>query len=171
MRILGVDPGSRTTGFGLIDAVVGTNRFVAAGVIRTGEVGLAERLHAIFSGLATLIDRQRPEVFAVEQVFVHRNAAAALKLGQARGAALCAAASRGLAVHEYAPRTVKQAIAGVGSADKVQVQYMVRVLLQLRAALAEDAADALAVALCHSHTHTTLGRFRSARGPRARRWR
>ena len=102
---------------------------------------------------------------------MHRNAASALKLGQARGAAICAAAQRGLAVHEYAPRAVKQAVVGRGAADKAQVQHMVRVLLALQDALVEDAADALAVALCHSHTQTTISRVGAAYGSRAGRWR
>ena len=159
MRILGIDPGSRLTGFGVIE--VNGDRVIAVqhGVIKAGTGEFPERLGIIFAGVRDLIDELQPAEVAIETVFVSRNAGSALKLGQARGAAICAAISLGLPVSEYAPRSVKQAIVGRGGADKVQVQHMVTVLLQLKEKLQEDAADALAVALCHQHTQQTLNRM------------
>ena len=159
MRILGIDPGSRFTGFGVIE--VNGDRVIAIqhGVIKAGTGDFPERLGIIFAGVRDLIDEHQPAEVAIETVFVSRNAGSALKLGQARGAAICAAISLGLPVSEYAPRSVKQAIVGRGGADKVQVQHMVMVLLQLQEKLQEDAADALAVALCHQHTQQTLNRM------------
>jgi len=122
---------------------------VASGVIQAGSGAFAERLHIIFSGLAEVIAEHAPGESAVEEVFVNRNVQSALKLGQARGAAICACASAGLAVHEYSARAVKQALVGRGGADKDQVGYMVRAILALKGAVREDAADALAVALTH----------------------
>lgn len=165
MRILGIDPGSRFTGYGVIDVQGDRVRPVAQGVIRAGSGEFTERLGIIFEGIRQVIDEHAPTEVAVETVFVSRNAASALKLGQARGAAVCAAISRGLPVAEYSPRSVKQAIVGRGGADKVQVQHMVCVLLQLGEAPAEDAADALAVALCHQHTQQTLDRMQRMRRP------
>jgi crossover junction endodeoxyribonuclease RuvC len=161
MRILGIDPGSRFTGYGIID--VNGDRAVAAhfGVIKTGNGEFPERLGIIFNGIRDLVSEFRPDQVAVENVFVSKNASSALKLGQARGAAICAAICEGLSVSEYSPRSVKQAIVGKGSADKVQVQHMVRVLLQLRETPQEDAADALAVALCHQHTRQSMDRMKA----------
>ena len=158
-RILGIDPGSRITGYGIVDSDGVRSGHVASGCIRLGEASVAERLGAIFAEVQALARRFEPGELAIEQVFVARNAAAALKLGQARGAAICAAVSAGMTVSEYAPRAVKQAVVGTGRAEKPQVQHMVRVLLGLREAPAEDAADALAVALCHHHTAGTLHRM------------
>lgn len=158
MRILGIDPGSRLTGYGLIDTSGTDASHVASGCVQvTGET-LAEKLGLIFSAIDALIERHRPDQFAIENVFMHRNADSALKLGQARGAAICAAVARSLPVAEYAPREVKQAVVGKGGADKCQVQHMVRVLLKLREPPQADAADALAIALCHSHHQLALGR-------------
>jgi crossover junction endodeoxyribonuclease RuvC len=159
MRILGIDPGSRLTGFGIIE--VNGDRVIAVqhGVIKAGTGEFPERLGIIFAGVRDLIGEHQPAEVAIETVFVSRNPGSALKLGQARGAAICAAISQGLPVSEYAPRSVKQAIVGRGGADKVQVQHMVMVLLQLQEKLQEDAADALAVALCHQHTQQTLNRM------------
>ena len=159
MRILGIDPGSRFTGFGIIE--VNGDRVIAVqhGVIKAGTGEFPERLGIIFAGVRDLIGEHQPAEVAIETVFVSRNPGSALKLGQARGAAICAAISLGLPVSEYAPRSVKQAIVGRGGADKVQVQHMVMVLLQLQEKLQEDAADALAVALCHQHTQQTLNRM------------
>ena len=159
MRILGIDPGSRITGFGVIEAQGERVRCIAHGVIKTGGGDFSQRLGIIFSDLQGVIREHRPDEVAIESVFVSRNANSALKLGQARGAAVCAAMADGLAVAEYSPRSVKQAIVGRGSADKEQVKHMVAVLLQLRDEIAEDAADALAVALCHQHTRQTLRRL------------
>ncbi|MBK5937675.1 MAG: crossover junction endodeoxyribonuclease RuvC [Halorhodospira halophila] len=150
-RILGIDPGSRVTGYGIVDDGRPC-RLVAEGTLRLPrQSGLAERLGRIFDGLAGLIAEHHPDEVALEQVFVHRNADTALKLGHARGAALTACVHAGLPVAEYAPARIKQAVAGSGRADKGQVGYMVRALLRLRTNPAEDAADALAAALCHAH--------------------
>ena len=148
-RVLGIDPGSVRTGFGIIAVEGSRTRYVASGVIQAGTGAFAERLHIIFSGLAEVIAEHAPGESAVEEVFVNRNVQSALKLGQARGAAICACASAGLAVHEYSARAVKQALVGRGGADKDQVGYMVRAILALKGAVREDAADALAVALTH----------------------
>jgi crossover junction endodeoxyribonuclease RuvC len=161
MRILGIDPGSRFTGFGIIEVSDGRTLHVHQGVIKAGSGEFPERLGIIFSGVSALIDEFGPDEFAIENVFVSKNASSALKLGQARGAAICAAIARNLPVSEYSPRSVKQAIVGRGSADKVQVQHMVTVLLQLKEKPLEDAADALAVALCHQHTQQTTERMQA----------
>ena len=165
MRILGIDPGSRFTGYGVIEVEGDRARLVRHGVIRTGAGEFAERLGVIFDGLCELIRECRPTEVAIENVFVSRNASSALKLGQARGAAVCAVISQGLRIAEYSPRSVKQAIVGRGGADKVQVQHMVCVLLQLEERPAEDAADALAVALCHQHTQQTARRMQALQKP------
>ena len=165
-RILGIDPGSRITGYGVIDSDGIRSAYVTSGCIRLAGEDFPARLGRIFEALSELIERRRPAEVAVEQVFVSRNAAAALKLGQARGAAICAAVTRGLPVHEYTPRMVKQSVVGAGGADKGQIQHMVRLLLDLPEAPAADAADALAVALSHAHTAVTQGRLRRAAGQR-----
>ncbi len=159
MKILGIDPGSRRTGYGIILVRGDQSALVQAGVINAGTGDFPQRLGTIFSELCEIIATHAPDEVAVETVFVAHNAGSALKLGQARGAAICAAISAGLPVSEYAPRAVKQAMVGKGGADKSQVQHMVRVLLSHSEALAEDAADALAVALCHQHTQQTLNRL------------
>ncbi|ROR29802.1 crossover junction endodeoxyribonuclease RuvC [Inmirania thermothiophila] len=149
VRILGIDPGSRVTGYGVVELDGGRARAVAWGCIAPPPGPFTGRLHAIFEGVRDVVSTHQPAEAAVEEVFVHRNVAAALKLGQARGAALCAATAAGLPVAEYAPGVVKQAVTGTGRASKAQVAYMVRALLAIREPLAADAADALAVALCH----------------------
>lgn len=151
-RILGIDPGSRVTGFGLIDSDGLRSRHVASGCVRVEELPWPRRLGGIFQGLADVVQRYRPQEVAVEQVFFARNAASALKLGQARGAAICAVLAEGVEVHEYTPRAVKQAVVGSGGAEKAQVEHMVKIILSLQEELAEDQADALAVAICHAHT-------------------
>jgi len=161
MRILGIDPGSRFTGYGIIEVRGDSASLVRHGVIRTGDGQFTERLGVIFDELRGVIREHQPNEVAVETVVISRNASSALKLGQARGAAVCAAISMGLPVAEYSPRSVKQAIVGRGAADKVQVQHMVTVLLQLAETPAEDAADALAVALCHQHTQQTVQRMQA----------
>lgn len=169
-RILGIDPGSRVTGFGVIDSEGNQSRYVASGCVRVGTDSLAERLRIIFDGIADVLGTHRPDEIAVEQVFVKRNVASALKLGQARGAALVAGVRASLPIYEYTPAQVKQAITGKGNADKGQVQHMVRLLLNLPEAPPEDASDALAIALCHGHTCQTLTRLdpRRAQGGRSR---
>lgn len=151
-RVLGIDPGSRVTGYGLV-AVTGSGCvYLTSGCIRPAAAGFIDRLGEIYHGVAALIREFAPDEVAVEQVFLASNPAAALKLGQARGAAIAAAAAAGLPVAEYAARTVKLAVVGTGRASKPQVQHMVRVLLRLSGTPAADAADALAIALCHVNT-------------------
>ncbi len=161
-RILGIDPGSRITGFGLIDSDGRQSVHVASGTIRTGERELGKRLEVIFDGVQALMARFAPGIVAVEQVFMHRNADSALKLGQARSAAICGTFGCGAELFEYAPRAIKQAVVGIGHADKAQVAHMVAVLLNYREPLAPDAADALAVALCHAHGQPLRARLAEA---------
>jgi len=150
-RILGLDPGSLRTGFGIIDCERGQVRLVAQGCIATSGGPLADRLRIIHARVAELINQHAPREIAVERVFLSKNADSALKLGQARGAAL-AAVPAALVVHEYAPRAIKLAVVGVGGAEKGQVAHMVKQLLRLELKLAADAADALAVAICHANS-------------------
>jgi crossover junction endodeoxyribonuclease RuvC len=150
-RILGLDPGSLRTGFGIIDCAGGSLRIVAQGCIATSGGPLADRLRIIHSRVAELIVLHRPSEIAVERVFLSKNADSALKLGQARGAALAAIPAT-LGVHEYAPRAVKLAVVGVGGAEKTQVAHMVKQLLALELKLGADAADALAIAICHANS-------------------
>lgn len=167
--VLGIDPGSRKTGFGIINALHGQNEYVTSGVIRTPDAALPERLQTIFEGLSRIIEEYIPQQAAVEQVFMSKNAGSALKLGQARGAAVVAATAHGLPVSEYEARKVKQSVVGHGAANKSQVQFMIQRLLGLSASPQEDAADALAVALCHTSTQQQLiacaksGQFRRGR--------
>lgn len=163
LRILGIDPGSRITGYGLIEVQGARSRCVAQGVIKLAGDPLEQRLLQVLTGLRALIAEHGPEEVAMEQVFVKRNVASALVLGQARGAALCAVAEAGLPLHEYAPASIKLAIAGSGRAEKPQVQRMVKVLLNLPAIPVEDAADALACALCHAHGRTLKRALQGAR--------
>jgi crossover junction endodeoxyribonuclease RuvC len=159
MRILGIDPGSRLTGVGIIDIDGDRSVPVFHGVIKAGTGEFTGRLGLIFNGIRELIAQYHPDEAAVETVFVAHNASSAIKLGQARGAAVCAVIDGGIPVAEYSPRSVKQAIVGRGAADKRQIQHMVRILLGMREEPGEDAADALAVALCHHHTQSTLNRM------------
>jgi crossover junction endodeoxyribonuclease RuvC len=149
-RILGLDPGSLRTGFGIIDCAGGALTIVAQGCIATSGGALADRLRVIHARVAELIERHEPQEVAVERVFLSKNADSALKLGQARGAALAAVPSA-IGVHEYAPRAVKLAVVGIGGAEKSQVALMVKQLLRVELRLAADAADALAVAICHAN--------------------
>lgn len=151
-RVLGIDPGSQRTGFGIIDCHAGGERHVASGCIQAGSGDMVARLQRIYAAMIALVIEHRPTMVAIERVFLHRNPDSALKLGQARGVALCAAASQGASVHEYAPRAIKMAVTGYGAAGKPQVSQMVCTLLQLRVAPVADAADALAAALCHAQT-------------------
>jgi len=152
IRILGIDPGLRRTGWGVIAMRGNALAFVAAGTVRAPLDGdLATRLVALHDGLDELVRCHRPDEAAVEQTFVNRDAAATLKLGQARGIALLVPARGGIAVAEYAPNAVKKAIVGAGHADKAQIRAMVRVLLPLAEFDGDDEADALAIAICHAH--------------------
>ena len=152
MRIIGIDPGSRVTGYGIIDCRGRETGFITCGAIRlSAETDFSRRLLLIFAGLSEVMDRYRPDVAAVEDLFVAHNVRSALKLGQARGAAVVAACRQGMPVFDYTPRKIKESVAGYGNAEKSQVQEMVRVLLELSGLPSSDAADALAVALCHAH--------------------
>ena len=162
IRILGIDPGSRITGYGIIDSDGRSSRHVASGFIRVEGDSLPERLGMIFREVSAVVAAHAPAEMAIENVFVARNAASALKLGQARGAAICAGVIASLSVAEYTPREVKQAIVGTGAADKAQIQHMVRMLLGLKGDIQADTADALAIALCHAHTGATLARMPAA---------
>lgn len=154
-RILGIDPGSRFTGYGIIDSERGKCRIVASGRIATGNGEMAPRLAQIDAELTALIAEFSPQEAAFEEVFVSKNLRSALILGQARGVALCAAARATLPVAEYAATQVKLALTGTGRAEKEQVQHMVRILLNLQGKLVADASDALAVALTHAQVRST----------------
>ncbi|RJG48410.1 crossover junction endodeoxyribonuclease RuvC [Motilimonas pumila] len=154
--ILGIDPGSRTTGFGLVKHAGGRFQYLASGCIRTKGDELAPRLHTIFQGISEIISQYQPQQFAIEQVFMAKNPDSALKLGQARGVAIVAATSAELSVAEYSARQIKQAVVGTGGAEKAQVQHMVQHILKLDGVPQSDAADALAVALCHGATQSSL---------------
>jgi crossover junction endodeoxyribonuclease RuvC len=158
-RVLGLDPGSLRTGFGIVDCIGGADTHVASGCVQVRGTNLAQRLHLIHQRLLEIVAEYRPDEVAVERVFMHRNADSALKLGQARGAALTAVVAHGAAVYEYAPRAVKLAIVGNGGADKAQVAHMVRVLLAIGEPATSDVSDALAIALCHAHARRTAGRL------------
>ncbi len=157
MIILGIDPGSIILGYGIIKVCNNNPSYVTSGCIKVGKQEWSQRLRQIFVDLTAIIQQYQPEHLAIEQVFVHRNAASALKLGQARGAAIVAAANADLDVHEYSAREVKQAVVGYGNADKGQVSHMIKAILALNATPAVDAADALAVALCHSNSKMLAG--------------
>jgi crossover junction endodeoxyribonuclease RuvC len=156
MKILGIDPGSRVTGFGLIQIDKREAFYLASGCIRVKAETVDLRLKEIFEGLHEVIDTFAPDEAAIEQIFMHKSPDSALKLGQARGVAIVGLATRGLSVAEYSARQIKQAVVGYGAADKAQVMHMVQTLLKINRPLKSDAADALAVALCHFHTRQSL---------------
>ena len=152
VRILGIDPGSQRTGYGVIECGGAESKPLVHGCIAVaGSGSLSERLRRIFEGIGELIERYRPDEIAIEKVFVNRNVDSALKLGHARGAALCAVPVA-MPVFEYTPRAVKLAVVGFGGAEKTQVAHMIRAMLTLEGKLSMDASDALAVAVCHAHT-------------------
>ncbi|KAB7772264.1 crossover junction endodeoxyribonuclease RuvC [Xanthomonas maliensis] len=161
IRILGIDPGSQRTGIGIIDVDAGgrSRHVYHAPLLLLGEGDFAQRLKRLLHGLSEVIETYRPQEVAIEKVFVGKSADSALKLGQARGAAICAAVLRDLAVHEYAATEIKLALVGRGGADKGQVQHMVGLMLQLQGKLQADAADALAVAITHAHVRATAQRL------------
>jgi crossover junction endodeoxyribonuclease RuvC len=156
--ILGIDPGSRFTGYGVIKQQNRTFTYLGSGCIKALSQGedLGSRLQTIFAGVSEIIMQFKPDMFAIEQVFMAKNPDSALKLGQARGAAIVAATNNGLVIAEYSARQIKQAVVGTGGADKSQVQHMVKTILKLPGTPQADAADALAVALCHAHSHQSL---------------
>lgn len=168
--ILGIDPGSRATGYGVIEAVGNRLRYVACGCIRTTGDDHPQRLRMIFEGLGAVIEEFSPQECAIEDVFLGKSVSSALKLGQARGSALVACMTHDLPVSEYTARTVKQSVTGSGAGDKLQVQHMVRVLLGLRGKLQADAADALAIAICHANTRDSLIKVAAASGFRRGRY-
>jgi len=167
LRIIGIDPGSRVTGYGIVEVAGARSRWIAHGRITCAAGPLPQRLLRILRELHAVIAEYRPHEAAIEEVFVKTNVATALILGQARGAAICALANAGLDVAEYSSTSVKSAIVGYGRAEKAQIQHMVSLLLNLGEAPPTDAADALAIALCHAHRRSALAAQKPA--PRARR--
>lgn len=154
-RILGIDPGSRITGFGVIDETANGYQYIASGCLRIKGDDFPLRLKQIFAGISDVVEEYKPTEMGIEQVFMHKNADSALKLGQARGAAICAVQLFDIPVYEYAARQVKQAVVGKGSADKSQVQQMVKVLLGITGELQIDASDALGISICHANYQQT----------------
>jgi crossover junction endodeoxyribonuclease RuvC len=165
VRVLGIDPGSQCTGFGVLDAAGPRLTYVASGVIRTPHGDLAARLCEIFECMRRIVAEYRPQEIAIERVFVNRNPDSALKLGQARGAAICGTVNANALVFEYATRQIKQAVVGSGSAEKAQVQLMMKTLLKLEGPIAADAADALAAAVCHALRGQVRASLELAAGP------
>ena len=152
IRIIGIDPGLRRTGWGIVDSLGNSLRFVASGTVRSDDkASLATRLCQLHDGLAEVLHQQMPHEAAVEQTFVNKDATATLKLGQARGIAMLVPARAGLVVAEYAPNAVKKAVIGVGHGEKKQIHMMVKVLMPRAIFDTDDAADALAIAICHAH--------------------
>lgn len=168
--ILGIDPGSRITGYGLIRQTEYKIEYVDSGCIRTSaDVELSQRLLQIYDGICQLMDHYAPEEVAIEQIFMHQNPNSALKLGHARGVAMVAAASHRVKVSEYSAREIKQTVVGYGAAEKKQVNHMVVNLLSLNSAPQSDAADALAIAICHSHMRHNISAVLGKRGLGSRR--
>jgi crossover junction endodeoxyribonuclease RuvC len=168
-RILGIDPGSRLTGFGVLDFSGDNPVYVASGTVNSMDGPFADRLRQIFDSIGGILVEFRPDTVVIESVFMHKNASSALKLGHARSAAICATFQHNVDVFEYAPREIKQAVVGTGAATKEQVQHMVISILKLAAAPAPDAADALAAALCHGNRRrlqTRLGNRNAIAGRR-----
>jgi crossover junction endodeoxyribonuclease RuvC len=163
IRILGIDPGSRVTGYGIVDQDGQQLAYVASGCIRAQDGSFAERLGIIFDGVSRIIQQYQPGEMAIERVFLNKNADSALKLGQARGAAICAGVQQSVPVDEYAAREIKQAVVGTGGASKEQVQHMMCVLLALPQRPPSDAADALGIAICHGHHRETRRRTQGMR--------
>ncbi len=161
--ILGIDPGSRITGYGIIEYEHNQFTHIDHGIIKTNTDCLSERLHLIYQGINKVIESNTAEIVAIEQVFFARNPQSALKLGQARGAAITACANNGLHIAEYAARQIKQAVVGYGAASKNQIQQMIKILLKLSTTPPPDAADALAVAVCHCHLHAVVAKLERAR--------
>jgi crossover junction endodeoxyribonuclease RuvC len=162
MRVIGIDPGLRRTGWGVVETGDGRVAHVANGVCLSGEGALSERLRRLFLALTAVLEAHRPDAAAVEQTFVSKDGAATLKLGQARAIALLVPAQARLAVAEYAPNAVKKAVVGVGHAEKAQIAHMVRLQFPGVVLAGPDAADALAVALCHAHHARFRGRLAAA---------
>ncbi|ASQ45657.1 crossover junction endodeoxyribonuclease RuvC [Legionella clemsonensis] len=166
--ILGIDPGSRVTGYGVIKEEGRKIHYIDSGCIRTSDGELSQRLLQIFDGICQLMESYNPNEVAIEQVFLHQNPNSALKLGHARGAAMVAAASHRIKISEYSPREIKQSVVGYGAAQKEQVKHMVVKLLMLNNAPQSDAADALAIAICHCHMRHNLALTQRSRHFRRR---
>ena len=168
IRIIGIDPGLRRTGWGIVDCLGNALHFVASGTVRSDDkLDLASRLNQLYEGLEAIIHREQPFEAAVENTFVNKDATATLKLGQARGIAMLAPARAGLRVAEYAPNAVKKSVIGVGHGDKKQIHMMVKVLMPKARFDSDDAADALAIAICHAH-HRASPAWRIAAGQEVR---
>lgn len=164
MRILGIDPGSRITGFGVVQILRnGKIQYVASGCVRTPKGDLAAKLKSVYDGVSEVIQTYQPTALAIEKVFLARNPDSALKLGQARGAAILAGANHMIDIAEYTALQIKRATVGKGHADKTQVQHMVKALLELSGTPQADAADALACAICHAHHAVGIQSFERAR--------
>ncbi|MDF1757476.1 MAG: crossover junction endodeoxyribonuclease RuvC [Legionellaceae bacterium] len=161
--ILGIDPGSRVTGYGVIKESNNKLQYVDSGCIRTTEGDFSGRLLQIFNGICQLMDEYGPTEVAIEEVFMHKNASSALKLGHARGVAMVACASHRVQINEYSAREVKQSLVGYGAAEKDQVKQMVMNLLTLSKSPQSDAADALGIAICHIHNSRGINSFRRRR--------
>lgn len=157
--ILGIDPGSRVTGYGIIRDSVSRMEYIDSGCIRTASPDFSARLLEIYQGILGLMQAYKPEEVAIESLFMHVNVSSALKLGHARGAAMVAVMSQKASVYEYAPREIKQAVVGYGAAEKHQIQHMVVQFLSLNRAPQKDAADALAIAICHGHMRKNVHRI------------
>jgi crossover junction endodeoxyribonuclease RuvC len=169
-RIIGIDPGSRCTGYGVIDSDGLRHEYVTSGFVKITGDELPERLGMIFKEISLIIEKWQPQTMGIEQVFMNKNADSALKLGQARGAAICAATNAELEVGEYTPRAIKKAVVGNGSADKEQIQQMMKLLLKLSFEPQSDEADGLAIALCHAN-HMQMKTLGIATKVRGGRWR
>ncbi len=169
-RIIGIDPGSRCTGYGVIDSDGLRHNYVTSGFVKIAGDELPDRLGMIFEEISQIIEKWQPQSMGIEQVFVNKNVDSALKLGQARGAAICAGTNASLAVGEYTPRAIKKAVVGNGSADKQQIQQMMKLLLKLDFLPQSDEADGLAIALCHA-THMNIKSLGIATKVRGGRWR
>ena len=170
--ILGIDPGSRVTGYGIVRE--GDKRqlqYLDSGCIRTSDGELSQKLLQIFNGICQLMEEYSPDEVAIEEVFMHNNPSSALKLGHARGVAMVACASHRVKVNEYSPREIKQSLVGYGAAEKEQVKHMVVSLLKLSSSPQSDAADALAIAICHSHMRNGSGMLGFRRPAQRRRTR
>ncbi|HHJ36297.1 MAG TPA: crossover junction endodeoxyribonuclease RuvC [Gammaproteobacteria bacterium] len=169
-RIIGIDPGSRCTGYGVIDSDGFRHNYIASGYLKIKGDELPERLGSIFNQVAGVIEQWQPQSMGIEQVFVNKNVDSALKLGQARGAAICACVNAQLPVDEYTPRAIKKAVVGNGSADKQQIQQMMKILLKLDFVPQSDEADGLAIAVCHAN-HMQIKNRGIANKVRGGRWR
>ena len=163
MRIIGIDPGSITTGYGVIDSDGSKTSYITSGVINTKKEAFNDRLKVIFQTLRDILAEQQPNEMAIENVFMHKNADSALKLGHARSAAICASFEWNINVFEYAPREVKLSTVGTGKAEKNQVMEMVKLILSIRQSeLKLDESDALAVAICHAHSQKIKNKIEAA---------